>query len=431
MCYGKKEKAKMMDLITSRRSVLRMGLGVATAMLLPACRSPLVSDAKETTRPASGLWGTYGFLTYETFAPQSDADVRARVATMATEFGVREFQFYDWFADYSTPTRGDQWTDPYFRRSPISRRSLEVGIDEIHRRGGRAWAYVQAVAAEETDLEIRNGDVRKLVGADGKWYWHAPGKHPRFPTYLANAAWAEVQVGRWARPAKALGFDGLHWDTLGHIAGDVGAETAGIHAFLRTARPLLEREGMRQTMNFVDLAWWDRAVAIGQVEFPYVEAWSQRTADCYYAEMDSPDMIATRGVMAMYPTTAVPPNVNSADLIRVRHEACEKHRLSYLIVGDGARRMKNEYWPDTVALSPSEVDVLRVGRERCVACVPCGLPPQRTIRPKQSSKSFPADDETIAGSVVGVLDRKQNAITEFPVRPFSLVVLDVLCGCLE
>jgi hypothetical protein len=47
-----------------------------------------------------GLFGEYGFLSPTVMGPQSEDGVRARIAIMAREFGVREFQFYDWFADY-------------------------------------------------------------------------------------------------------------------------------------------------------------------------------------------------------------------------------------------------------------------------------------------------------------------------------------------
>lgn len=337
----------------------RDGTDQAGANLDNANRGDSDRGRADPGEAAPGLRGGYGFLTYATFAPQPEAEIRARVATMAGEFGVREFQFYDWFADYSTPTRGEEWTDAFFRKSPISRRSIDICIDEVHRQGGRAWAYVQAVAAEETDLASADRDIHKLIGRDGKWYWHAPGANPRFPTYFANAAWARLQAGRWAGPVKALGFDGLHWDTLGRIAGDQAAETAGIHAFLRAAKPLVEAQGLRQTMNFVDMAWWDRAVARELVEFPYVEAWSQATADRYLAEMGVPELRSAGGVMAMYPTTAVPPGASATAVIRQRHIVCKARGVSFLIVGDGARRMKNEYWPITVPLSPEEIEILR------------------------------------------------------------------------
>jgi hypothetical protein len=332
--------------------------GVLIAMMFTGCSRPA-----EVALPAGavrGLTGQYGFLSSAVLGPQPEAATRDRIATMAREYGIREFQFYDWFADYSTPVTGDHWPTPYFRRDEISRRTIGISIDEVHRQGGRAWAYVQAVAAEEQQLEDPARDIWKLRDASGQWHWHPPGSDkPRFPTYFANAAWAQLMVSRWAGTVKELGFDGIHWDTLGHIAGDYGAETAGIHAFIRTTRGLLQPYGLRQTMNLVDLAWWDRAVVRESLEFPYVEVWSDATAHRYYAEMDQPDMAGVRGVIAMYASVAVPAGWSASEVICARHQEAERHHLVYLAVGDGARRMKSEYWPETVPLTVAESACLR------------------------------------------------------------------------
>jgi hypothetical protein len=266
---------------------------------------------------------------------------------MAREFGIREFQFYDWFADYSTPVRDAVWPTPYFRKGEISRQTIAIAIDEIHRQGGRAWAYIQAVGAEEQNLENPARDIWKVRNAQGDWYWHPPNSSaPRFPTYRANAAWAELMVERWAPAVAKLGFDGIHWDTLGAIAGQRDVETAGILEFIKTTARLLPRYRLRQTMNFVDLAWWDRASVRAHLEFPYAEVWSDKTRDRYFAEMNQPDMAGIRGVVAMY--------ANDPAIICARHNEARRHRLEYLTVGDGARRMKTEYWPDTVPLTAGE-----------------------------------------------------------------------------
>lgn len=334
--------------MSRRRFLELMGLSAATATLWP----PLLRAAKPK---ADGLGGKYGFLSPAVMGPQPEAGIRARIATMAQDYGIREFQFYDWFADYSTPLAGDHWADPYFHQIAISRQTIRISIDEVHRQGGRAWAYVQAIGAEESNLEDPKQGFLKLLDNKGKWYWH-PGntKKPRFPTYFANAAWAEHMVMRWAGSVKQLGFDGIHWDTLGRIAGDYGAETIGMHDFIHTTHQLLQPQGLRQTMNMVDLAWWDRQVVRKHLEFPYAETWTHETAGRYFAEMDQPDMAGIRGVWAMYPTVLVPADLTETDVICTRHNEGLKHHLSYLVVGDGARRMKNEYWPDTVPLTTAE-----------------------------------------------------------------------------
>lgn len=339
----------------TRRRFLQSSAATAALLALPSfVRSdPTTSPAPPRTRP-------YGFLSSAILHPQSDDEARLRVRTMARDFGIREFQFYDWFADYSTPTRGDTWTDPYFRRHPISLRTIQVSLDQIHQEGGRAWAYIQSVAAEEQDLADPAADIYKIIDSAGRWYWHPMSSpNPRFPTYLPNAAWARHMVNRWAEPVKNLGFDGIHWDTLGRIADHYPSETAAIHAFIRTAHTLLQPLGLKQTLNFVDLAWWDRALVRDHLEFAYAETWSNDTADRYFTEMAHPDLSAKGGVWAMYPTTAVPAGQTATDLIRTRHERARRHGLSYLIVGDGARRMQKEYWPDTLPLTAPEATLLR------------------------------------------------------------------------
>ena len=334
------------------------GLVVRNDAKVKLAASDVIVDGIPVTAQ-QGVTGEYGFISSAALGPQPEADARARVATMARDYGIREFMLYDWFADYSTPVRGTEWKDAFFRRHPISLATIRISVDEIHRQGGRAWAYIQCVAAEENDLESPTNDIRKLITDHGKWYWHPPGDHPRFPAYLPNAAWARFMVERWAPAVKEIGFDGIHWDTLGHIAGDKAAETRGIHDFVETAYPLLERRGLRQTVNFVGMNWWDRDLVRRCCEFPYVEVWSTQTEKQYYAEMDSPGLRGVRGVMAMYPTTLRPADKTETDIIIARHDEARRHNLVYLIVGDGERRMRTEYWPQTIPLNDSERMLLR------------------------------------------------------------------------
>ena len=306
-----------------------------------------------------GLSGEYGFISSAALGPQPEAVIRARVVTMARDYGIREFMVYDWFADYSTPVRGTEWKDAYFRRHPITLETLRITLDEIHKQGGRAWAYVQAVAAEEVDLESPTNGIAKLRTEKGEWYWHPKGDHPRFPTYFPNAAWARFMVERWAPAVKELGFDGIHWDTLGHIAGDKDQEAAGIHDFLVTAHDLLARRGLRQTMNFVDMNGWDRGIVLACCEFPYVEVWSHETERRYYQEMDKLGKRGVRGVFAMYPTTLQSSDVSETAILTARRGEAIKHNLAYVLVGDGERRMRTEYWPETVPLNEAERALLR------------------------------------------------------------------------
>src|SRR5262249_49802335 len=114
-------------------------------------RDDELSSQQSAHRPTHGQssWG-YGFLT--DFRPMSSAAARDRVRILMHEYGIREFQFYDWFKSYSVPTDGDLWLDPWLHIRETSADTIRHYIDEIHYQGGRAWAYVQAIAADEADL---------------------------------------------------------------------------------------------------------------------------------------------------------------------------------------------------------------------------------------------------------------------------------------
>ena len=218
------------------------------------------------------------------------------------------------------------------------------------------WAYVQSVGSSRTDLEDPEHGIFKLRDTNGDWYWHARElPQSAFPTYFPNAAWANYMVATWAPAIKNLGFDGIHWDSLGRIAGDAGAETAGFHAFLRTAGALLRNYDLKQTFNFVDLAWWDRDLVVEALEFPYAECWSQASAIRYFEIMDDAELAQREGVFPMYPSVAVPAGSDETAVIGDRWNAALRHHLHYLVIGDGARRMKNQYWPETIALTPEEI----------------------------------------------------------------------------
>lgn len=295
----------------------------------------------------AGLRGEYGYLT--AFHCQSDSEARGRIRTMAREFGIGEFQLYDWFADYSTPTSGSRWTDPFFRKREICRQTLTTYIDEIHRQGGRAWAYVQAVGAEETSWANPVRQIFPLMH-NGQWHRHAN----RFPCYFLNPAWARHMVERWAPAVRELGFDGIHWDTLGALAPNYAAEAAGVHAFLKATQAELRRYGLLQTMNFVDMAWWDTGVVIATVEFPYAEVWSQAKQQAYFAAMRHPLLLKRRGALGFYPNAAPSPGRTGTQTLIDRHREARRQGLAYIAVADGVRRVVNEYWPITEPMGPEE-----------------------------------------------------------------------------
>jgi len=154
-------------------------------------------------------------------------------------------------------------------------------------------------------------------------------------------------TGIWGKAVKEVGFDGIHWDTLGRKAGVPRAEDEGTGEFLRRAKESLAALGLSQTLNFVDLAWWKPDFAAsGLVEFPYAEVWSDASKESYYTAMDNPALAGTWGVMAFYST--------DFEVMLGRWAEAPKHRLMYLILGDNEKRLVGPYFPAATPLSPSE-----------------------------------------------------------------------------
>jgi hypothetical protein len=304
-----------------------------------------------TPGPAAGLPGNYGFLT--DYSCQSEQAARGKIDEMVQTFGISDVQFYDWFASYGTPTAGDSWTDAWFHTRPICLQTILWYIDELHQNHARAWAYVQSIASEDATLASADAGIYPLLDAQGQRFYM--GTHP---TYFANAGWAQHQVGVWGQAVAGLGFDGIHWDTLGPIAGDYAAETGGFHDFLATAGPALTGLGLLQTMNFVNVSWWDDSL-LALVAFPYAEVWGMPIEQTLYQTMSDDALQARWGVMAFYPSVDAPAGWTQSQTMLARWAEAPQHHLRYLVIGDGSDRLVDEYFPDAVALTSAETAALQ------------------------------------------------------------------------
>lgn len=305
--------------------------------------------AQASSSTQAGLKGHYGFLT--DYRPMSQEEINKRVDQMFA-MGIREIQFYDWFYSYSVPIprdRSEMWKDPFFKTRDVSLVTIRAFIQAIKARNGRAWAYVQMVGASEDFLERLFPNVSKLIQGNGQEYVHKEGV---LHCYFPDRAWAERMVKVWARPIQELGFDGIHWDTLGQKAGNPNDESAAMHEFLKYSYVKLQEMGLRQTANFVDLHWWHDPILREYVEFPYAEVWHEKTKDAYYSKIkelfskNSPKG-ELWGVIAFYPQAA---GRNCASLFI---EALS-HRCSYLFLGDGEKRLVNEYFPGAIDMIEEE-----------------------------------------------------------------------------
>lgn len=311
--------------------------------------SQILNDYNSYPKPPLiniGLQGNYGFLTFFTCGYR-DEEINSLINPMIDGYGIKEFQFQTWFKSYSEPTNiyHDSWLEAYSHRDLICEDSIKRLIQQIHKRGGRAWAYVQAMGSEYNNLPYT-----KILDNNGNQYMHGG----RFYVYALNSAWADYQVNIWANEIKNLGFDGIHWDTLGPLNGQRASD---VYAFFIRAHDLLEQKGLAQTFNFVDMSWWDRDKIKSYLEFPYAEVWTTPTAYNYYSEMDN-NMGGKWGVFAMYPGVEMPSGWTESQTMLARWKEAPKHHLVYLVVGNGNVRMKGRgldwSWYGVVPITPEE-----------------------------------------------------------------------------
>lgn len=191
------------------------------------------------------------------------------------------------------------------------------------------------------------------------WLHDAHGQHACLPNgmctkenmyfycYKPTAAWGRYQARLYGAAASALGFDGVHWDTLGHQpCGAVDAEayiTAdGFGTFLKAAKAELASltpSPLLQTLNWVG-AWGYRKEAHRPlVTFPYAECWEDDCQRHFLGNGSGLGEGGYGGVLAYYPCT------NATFLVGEWAYAASKGS-SYLVLSDGARHLTNEYFPN-------------------------------------------------------------------------------------
>lgn len=297
----------------------------------------------------------YGFLS--TYSEMPEEDAREKIRVMVEDFGIHEFQFYDWFADYSTPTSGEQWKDPFFKRRSIFKKTIQIYIDEIHKSGGKAWAYVQAAGSENPKLDSNNNLIKPVKNKKGERYRHAD----KIPVYYLNAALAQVQVDVWADAVKNLGFDGIHWDTLGSFSNDKSGEAEGVLHFLEISKKELGRRRLLQTLNFIDMHWLDQN-SVKLVEFPYCEAWSVKP-DGFLKKMSA---MGSKGVFVKYASYLPGDRQTQLEGIVSLCKLMTSRGSTVLIVGDGHYRLRTEYFPARIKMDKEDISMVQT----------CLLPPE-------------------------------------------------------
>lgn len=297
------------------------------------------------------------------FDALSQDEARARVKQMAELFGIREFQFYDAFEGYSRPPSGkDVWHHALFGRK-IRRDVIQAYTDEISKYRGRSWLYVQAMGADPGDRQFEEG--AEVVGQ------HVVMQKPLLDVVVPDASWARHVAPQWAEFANALGFSGIHWDTLGAYNSRM-TQRQDFPGFLREALPILKKEGLDQTANFVDGAFWDASLKGDKdgegkvIAFPYWEVWTvPRVVNDFFREA----VPEGGGVYVHYPgktadhegerQNEMNRGVWPFDLLIWRWQKAHATGNTHLAVGDGLRHIQSEYFPDTVDIAGPDMVKLR------------------------------------------------------------------------
>lgn len=316
------------------------------------------------------LLGNYGYVTRYDLEP---AEARAAVREMFSTYGVREVQFYDVVYRYSAAMPGPGAATWVTKASTcftgtsrtVRRDTVLAYTDEIRRLGGRSWMYVQAVGADEPASDLP-GSQPYLNKARKQITWLKNSAYPCLYVYHPTAAWGKRMAEIWGVAAAELGFSGIHWDQLGKQSDDDQQNqwlAGNVSVYLRTTRPLLAQRNLSQSFNFVDGFGWDpslytppSAAAATTIEFPYWETWSDAAEKRYF------DTSLPGAVWARYPAPGCcgnPAGFSADILMEVRFNKSAQACGSYILVGDGNRRLVKDYWPAAVPMTAAEASVIK------------------------------------------------------------------------
>lgn len=152
----------------------------------------------------------------------SDASIANQIKTMASDYYIDMYQFYDWMWRHEVPiertngTVDSSWTDVF--GNTVSVNTLQDYISKVHEYNGAAMAYMMSYAAREGYSDY---------GVDYKWglYWDANrqnqmdfdfgnGKHIYMfaPT---NSGWQSFITNAYEDSINTMGFDGIQMDQMG------------------------------------------------------------------------------------------------------------------------------------------------------------------------------------------------------------------------
>lgn len=230
-----------------------------------------------------------------------------------------------WFHDATS------WSTPWNGERTVEAAVLKGAIDVVNKNSARPWAYVQSQTSEFLTLAgagtpnrplapdqpqgIKAADFDaaclKLSASDKNTYvdiskifkqpsdsidklmnsclsgtgscWICqpqtasnPQADRIIPGYFLNAALARYQCYAWGEAVHALGFFGIHWDTMITVS-DKQAQINGALEFVREAQTLLWHDyTLHQTFNDIKMDFGivqTPELFPGVLHFPYAELW--------------------------------------------------------------------------------------------------------------------------------------------------------------
>ncbi|GFZ33870.1 hypothetical protein CSC2_43960 [Clostridium zeae] len=164
----------------------------------------------------------YGYIpSFDSSITQSD--VTKQINTLARDYNINAFQFYDWMWRHEVPIKKSDgvnpdasWTDLFNRN--ISYNTIQNYINAVHNNNGKAMAYMMSYAAREsyTDYGVNpswglfqdksHQNQLNVNFNNGKYLWLFAPSNSSWQNYIGNA---------YKDVINTAGFDGIQMDQMG------------------------------------------------------------------------------------------------------------------------------------------------------------------------------------------------------------------------
>lgn len=335
-------------------------------------------DRSQTAVDVSSQWNRfprYGYLAH--YSLEDGVNPGEWIAEL-NKFHIDGLMFYDFQNRHEQPLAGtvahpdSQWFDIAGRK--VERDVLDAYLAAARRRGMTTMAYNSSYSAYADAFAPGSGvrlqwatwntpdEPRTLESAKafnmptgGTW------KTPRLIFMNQNdPAWQSYLFGQMAKLFQVYPFDGWHIDTFG--ARDAYAYDGSHVDFIAGFRPFIDRAkealGKRMTLNTVGTLGEEEA-ARSQADFVYSELWDEN--ETYNGILTAAERVhaANPGMGLVFAAYLHRRNGQSADPPSTRYfntpsvlladAAIFASGAAHIELGDGARMLSSDYFPDDTA----------------------------------------------------------------------------------